>query len=88
MTEHIRLSSKGQIVIPKDIRDALRLQPGERLAVTLKGRKIIMEPPEPSLPKISFDEFRKRVPRHAGPAATIDDMNEAVDRMFAKKGRP
>ena len=86
MTAHITLSSKGQIVIPKDIRDALRLKPGERLTVTLKGGKIIMEPPEPPRERISFDEFRRRVPRYRGPAATVEEMNLAVDRMFADKG--
>lgn len=88
MTLQTKLSSKGQIVIPKGIREALRLKPGEMLAVTLKGRKIIMEPPEPPRQKISFDEFRRRVPRYEGPPATIEEMNHAVDRMFAQKGRP
>ena len=88
MTAHITVSSKGQIVIPKDIRDALRLKAGERLAVTVKGGKIILEQPEPSREKISFEEFRRRVPRYEGRAATVEEMNGAVDRMFAAKGRP
>jgi AbrB family looped-hinge helix DNA binding protein len=82
MTAHSTLSSKGQIVIPKDIRDALRLKPGERLTVTLKGRKIIMEPPEPPRQKISFDEFRRRVPQYEGPAIPAEEMTTAIGELY------
>ncbi|MFN3388804.1 MAG: AbrB/MazE/SpoVT family DNA-binding domain-containing protein [Allosphingosinicella sp.] len=88
MTAHITLSSKGQIVIPKDIRDALGLKPGEKLAVSLRGGKIVMEPSEPVGERISFEEFRRRVPKYEGPPATIEEMNRAVDEMFANQGRP
>jgi AbrB family looped-hinge helix DNA binding protein len=36
------MSSKGQIVLPKAVRDRLRLRPGARLEVTLNGRAIIL----------------------------------------------
>ncbi len=88
MNALIKISSKGQVVIPKDIRDALRLKAGESLEVSLRGRRIVMEAPEPPRERISYEEFRRRVPRHEGPPATIEDMNAAVDRMFAEKGRP
>jgi len=38
------ISSKGQIVIPKHIRDLLGLQPGSALAVTVSGNKIVLLP--------------------------------------------
>ena len=31
-----KLTSKGQITVPKDIRDALGVQPGDRIAFTIK----------------------------------------------------
>jgi AbrB family looped-hinge helix DNA binding protein len=40
----VRLSSKGQLVIPKPIRDALRLRTGTRFDVQLDEGKIILEP--------------------------------------------
>lgn len=46
MTTLIRLSAKGQLVIPKAIRRALRLQPGMQLQVELVEHKIILEPVE------------------------------------------
>lgn len=38
-----RLSSKGQVVIPTDIRRRLGLKPGTELLVTTAGRKIVLE---------------------------------------------
>lgn len=90
MNMETKLSSKGQVVIPKDIRDALRLSPGERLRVTRQGRRIIIEAiePEPARERISYEEFRRRVPRWEGPPVSMEDMRAAVDRMFAERGRP
>ncbi|WP_456473868.1 AbrB/MazE/SpoVT family DNA-binding domain-containing protein [Candidatus Pyrohabitans sp.] len=42
--EIARLSSKGQVVIPKVIRDALKLEPGMPLAVDMSRGMIIMKP--------------------------------------------
>lgn len=40
----ISLSSKGQLVLPKGIREQLALKPGDRLRVELVGNRIILEP--------------------------------------------
>jgi AbrB family looped-hinge helix DNA binding protein len=45
----IRLSTKGQIVIPKHLRDKLGLTPGTEFTVSLEGRRIILEPVEHTL---------------------------------------
>ncbi|MBO9371663.1 MAG: AbrB/MazE/SpoVT family DNA-binding domain-containing protein [Chloroflexi bacterium] len=39
-----RLSSKGQVVIPKPIRDALGLQAGTPFRVRLQEQAIVLEP--------------------------------------------
>lgn len=41
------LSTKGQVVIPKAIRDAARLRPGARLDVSLEQGKIVLSPIDP-----------------------------------------
>jgi AbrB family looped-hinge helix DNA binding protein len=87
MNARTRMSSKGQVVIPKDIRDALSLAPGEILDVVREGRRIVLQAAEPVREKISYEEFRRRVPKHQGPALTIEEMDAAVDAMFAAKGR-
>ena len=40
----VRLSSKGQLVIPKAIRQALDLQPGTLFHVRVEEAEIILEP--------------------------------------------
>jgi AbrB family looped-hinge helix DNA binding protein len=38
------VSTKGQFVIPSEMRSALGIKPGTRIAVTHDGTKIILEP--------------------------------------------
>jgi AbrB family looped-hinge helix DNA binding protein len=38
------VSTKGQFVIPSEMRSALGIKPGTRIAVTHDGAKIILEP--------------------------------------------
>jgi len=44
MTAAVTLSSKNQVVIPKEARDRLRLNPGKRLLVHVEDGIIIMVP--------------------------------------------
>ena len=37
------LSSKGQIVIPKEIRDRLNLKPGTKLDLDVQGEKVVLK---------------------------------------------
>jgi len=38
------VSTKGQLVIPAEMRESLGIGPGSRIAVTLQGTRIILEP--------------------------------------------
>jgi len=44
MTQITTVSTKGQFVIPAEMRQSLGIEPGTRIAVTLKGSRIILEP--------------------------------------------
>ena len=48
MVVSVKMSSKNQIVVPKAAREALRLRPGDRLAVSMDGDTVRMEklPPD------------------------------------------
>lgn len=87
MGDQTKLSAKGQVVIPKEVRDALHWVPGLELSIIRSGDRVILEPRRAPRERITYEEFRRRVPRHEGPAATIEEMNAAVDRMFAERGR-
>ena len=42
-----KLSSKNQIVIPREAREALQIKPGDRLLVVVRGKHVIvLERPE------------------------------------------
>ena len=82
MNARTTISSKGQIVIPKEIRDALRLHPGQSLAVSVKGRKIVMECPAPPRNTISFAEFRARMPIYSGPPIAAEEMTTDIAKLF------
>lgn len=74
-----KLSSKGQIVIPKDVRDALGWPKGQALVVRQSGGRAILEPAELQRETITYEEFRRRVPKYDGPRVSIEDMRVKDD---------
>lgn len=44
------LSSRGQVVLPQSVRDRLGLSRGQRLAVQVDGRRIVLHPLPVSAP--------------------------------------
>ena len=38
----VKLSSKNQIVIPRDVRDALRVKSGDKMVIVTRGDTVIM----------------------------------------------
>ncbi len=51
------MSTKGQVVIPSEIRETLKLAHGTNLAVFTDGKRILLKP----LKEIEAKEFRKLV---------------------------
>ena len=45
---YVKISSKYQITIPKDLRESLGLEAGDRLYIGREGEKVVMKP----LPKV------------------------------------
>lgn len=42
--QYSRVSTKGQVVIPSQLREALGLRSGTRIALRLEGNAILMQP--------------------------------------------
>ena len=40
----VKISSKGQITIPKSVREALKVKPGDRLEIEVRGEVAILRP--------------------------------------------
>lgn len=47
---HVKTSSKGAVVIPKAVREAAGLKPGQMVAVALEGKGMIVVRPLPEDP--------------------------------------
>jgi AbrB family looped-hinge helix DNA binding protein len=54
-----RVSSKYQIVIPKEVREQLSIRPGQDMVMLVKGKTIVMVPDRPLL---SMRGFAKGIP--------------------------
>ncbi len=68
------LTLKGQTTVPKSVRAALGLQPGDRV------RYLILDNGEVRLLKSRpLSELAGRL-RHDGPAVTLDQMDDAIAR--------
>jgi AbrB family looped-hinge helix DNA binding protein len=44
MNKITTVSTKGQLVIPSEMRESLGIGPGTRIAISLQGQRIIIEP--------------------------------------------
>jgi len=79
------MSSKGQVTVPKEIRDKLRLRPGDRLIFTLdrKGNVLVRPETEPPLGRLAG------LLKHLSPArpATIEEMRAGVRARARSKHR-
>ncbi len=78
------ISAKGQVVIPKDVRDRLRLRAGDRLEVIEQADGVLLRrsPPEA---KLSFEEAERRlraIIRYDGPPVSIEDMNRTIEEAW------
>ena len=73
---YLKLSSKHQITIPKDVREALGLEAGDRLYIAREGGKLVLRP----LPKV-----RNPTEKLYGSVKSEKDAVEAI-REFRKAG--
>jgi len=79
----VRVSPKGQIVIPKEIRKRLGVSAGERLLVMSRGKEILIKKME----RLSIEEIGERVDRTAKEKGIDVDklVGEAIE--WARKSR-
>lgn len=66
-----RVTSKGQTTLPKAVRKALAVQPGDRVRYLIQDGEVRIVPVRPVNRLFG-------ILRHAGPAATLQDMERAI----------
>ena len=77
-----KMSSKGQVIIPKPLRDALKWQPGLKLQVIDTGNGVLLRPAKHFL-ETSLQEVAGCL-KYPGKAKTLADMKDAM-RKGAQK---
>ena len=74
------MTSKGQLTIPKGVRDELKLAAGTRYDVTVVDGNIILAPRR--LRGADLAGFLGKPPRGGG--ATVEDMDESIARYLSE----
>lgn len=67
------MTSKGQITVPKDVREALRLTPGTKVNFTRNGDGDFVL----SISRPRVADLAGRL-AYSGPAVSLDDMDAAI----------
>ena len=81
MNARAKVSSKGQVVIPKQIRDDLGIVEGSEIEFVQQGRAVFVRPVEdfdPRYPKLPAGEFMKHVIRIDRPFPTDEEIDQAM----------
>lgn len=79
------MSSKGQVIIPKAIRNSLHWRPGTRFAVEETQAGVLLKP----LNVFPPTDLKSGLgcAGYDGPAKSIDEMREGIDEELARTWR-
>lgn len=80
LTEVTSISSKGQVVLPKSIRDAMSLMTGAKLMVMSDGENILLKP----IRKPDISEFRAMLDQAEQWASDVGMQEEAITDAIRK----
>ncbi len=90
MNAQTKLSAKGQVVIPKDVRDRLNLKPGTRFEVSERMGVIQLTPSVRTnpFPPTTIEDLRKW-PKYTGTPKTVEEISglddETLRRIFDER---
>lgn len=80
-----RLSSKGQVVIPEDVRERLGLKPGDQFVVVAEGDVVILKTISPPSMK-EFDGLVLKARSQARRAGLKpSDLNAAIQKVRSRR---
>jgi AbrB family looped-hinge helix DNA binding protein len=78
-----KVSTKGQVILPKAIRDALNWPPGTELEVRREGTGVTLVPAGRAKTKTLDDLIG--VLKYDGPPVTLEDMQRGIDEAMAER---
>jgi AbrB family looped-hinge helix DNA binding protein len=88
MGAQTKLSAKGQVVIPKPIRDRLRWQEGASLEVVETANGVLLRPAAGTRERITVEEFRRRHSPPPGPSLSLEEIDACIAREAARRFGP
>lgn len=74
------MTSKGQLTIPKDVRDQLGIEPGTRFFVTVRNGQVVALPKNKRIADLAG--ILGKPPK--GKAATLDDIDKAIGQAVGE----
>ncbi len=80
MGAYTTMTSKGQLTIPKDVRDELALKPGTKFYVTVRNGEVLALPKNRRISDLAGVLGKPRT----GAGATLSDLDEAIGRAVAE----
>jgi antitoxin PrlF len=83
MGAYTTMTSKGQLTIPKDVRDQLGIEPGTRFFVTVHNGQVVAMPKNKKLADLAG--ILGRPPN--GRSLTIEEMDDAIAEAAAQDDR-
>lgn len=89
MNMFTRVSGKGQVVVPKPVRDRQGWQPGTDLEVVETDNGVLLRPARTG-GKLTVEEAVARFRQlytHRGPPVTLEEMDEAIAEEAARRHR-
>ena len=75
------LTSKGQMTLPKAIRDSFNLKPGDRIDVSADGDRIVLVPST-----LKLDDLCSVLPRPKR-VASLQEIDATIRRRAAERSR-
>lgn len=79
-----RLSSKGQIILPKSVRDAHRWVPGTEFAVESVEGGVLLKPLGP-FARTRIEDVAGSLRRTGAKARSLEEMDAALSRSVRKR---
>lgn len=78
-----RLSTKGQVILPKSIREQGRWEPGTEFEVTARDGGVFLAP-KSRRKRYTIDDLIGCLP-YDGPPKTLEDMQRGIDQALAER---
>lgn len=84
MTEHAKIVGGTAVAMSKEVLDRMGWSAETDLEVIETADGLLVRKIAPA-PGFDYEAFRRRVPKHEGPAASLEDMQKGIDEAMAER---